>query len=101
MQLGRYNLEEVIGEGEFGQVWRGTLTGEMGFSRPVAIKELHEGLEFDGLALLLFECAPESDPSGSSSAGSSDREFIRSCGDEAGATGDTGEPEDREYPRDC
>ena len=38
MQLGRYTLEEVIGEGGFGQVWRGTLTGEMGFARPVAIK---------------------------------------------------------------
>jgi serine/threonine protein kinase len=47
VQLGRCTLNELIGEGGFGQVWKGAITGEMGFSNPVAVKVLHPGLEID------------------------------------------------------
>jgi|GEM_PF-4548987 len=47
MQLGRYTLQNLIGEGAYGQVWRSVLKGESGFSKSVAVKLLHEKLTQD------------------------------------------------------
>ena len=41
-QLGRYVLEQVLGRGGAGSVHRALLSGPGGFSRPVALKVLHE-----------------------------------------------------------
>jgi ABC-type transport system substrate-binding protein len=37
-RLGRYQLEERLASGGFGEVWRATLEGELGFRKPVALK---------------------------------------------------------------
>ena len=42
MQLGRYTLQKLIGEGAYGQVWKGILQGEGGFSKPVTVKVIRE-----------------------------------------------------------
>ena len=40
VQLGKYRLVKVIGRGGMGEVWEGTLAGEHGFERRVAIKRM-------------------------------------------------------------
>jgi serine/threonine protein kinase len=41
---GRYQLGEIAGRGGMADVWRGTVRGDRGFTRPVAIKQMHPAL---------------------------------------------------------
>jgi serine/threonine protein kinase len=41
---GRYQLVEVAGRGGMADVWRGTVVGDHGFSKIVAIKQMHTAL---------------------------------------------------------
>mgnify|MGYP001286134256 CR=1 FL=1 len=46
MQAGKYRLVKLLGRGGMGEVWEGTLAGEHGFERRVAIKKMlgqHDG----------------------------------------------------------
>lgn len=40
----RFTRDERIGEGGMGEVWRGTISGQHGFARPVALKYVHAAL---------------------------------------------------------
>ena len=40
-----YRLDEVIGKGGFGTVWRGQVAGQHGFVKPVAIKVLNADVD--------------------------------------------------------
>ena len=55
--VGRYRLEERLGGGGMGEVYRGTAFGEAGFTRTVAIKRLRDDLAGDPtfVAMLLDE----------------------------------------------
>jgi eukaryotic-like serine/threonine-protein kinase len=44
MVAGRYELIDVAGRGGMADVWRGRVKGDAGFSRPVAIKQMHAAL---------------------------------------------------------
>jgi len=41
---GRYELVEVAGRGGMADVWRGRVRGDAGFSREIAIKQMHQNL---------------------------------------------------------
>jgi eukaryotic-like serine/threonine-protein kinase len=41
---GRYELVDLAGRGGMADVWRGRVKGDAGFSRPVAIKQMHPAL---------------------------------------------------------
>ncbi|HTE54899.1 MAG TPA: serine/threonine-protein kinase [Kofleriaceae bacterium] len=41
---GRYELHEIAGRGGMAVVWRGTQHGDVGFSRTVALKQMHDHL---------------------------------------------------------
>jgi eukaryotic-like serine/threonine-protein kinase len=41
---GRYELLDVAGRGGMADVWRGRVRGDAGFSRPIAIKQMHASL---------------------------------------------------------
>ena len=55
MQLvGRYRLVRPIASGGMGEVWEGTMAGEAGFSRRVAIKRMFPERESDPAFARMF-----------------------------------------------
>jgi eukaryotic-like serine/threonine-protein kinase len=51
---GRYELIEVAGRGGMADVWRGRVRGDSGFSRDVAIKQMHASLAHQPAYVAMF-----------------------------------------------
>jgi serine/threonine-protein kinase len=51
---GRYELVEVAGRGGMADVWRGRVRGDSGFSREIAIKQMHQNLAVQQLYVAMF-----------------------------------------------
>jgi serine/threonine-protein kinase len=51
---GRYELLELAGRGGMADVWRSRVVGDVGFSRPVAIKQMHRALAEQPLYVKMF-----------------------------------------------
>lgn len=51
---GSYELHEIAGRGGMALVWRGTQHGDVGFRRPVAIKQMHDHLADSDLYVAMF-----------------------------------------------
>ena len=50
----RYELVELAGRGGMADVWRGRVVGDLGFSRTVAIKQMHTALAEQKLYVAMF-----------------------------------------------
>jgi eukaryotic-like serine/threonine-protein kinase len=50
----RYELHEIAGRGGMAVVWRGTQHGDVGFSRTVAVKQMHDHLASSQLYVDMF-----------------------------------------------
>ncbi len=51
---GRYELHEIAGRGGMAVVWRGALRGDLGFLRPVAVKQIHDHLVEQAIYVDMF-----------------------------------------------
>lgn len=51
---GRYELEEIAGRGGMAVVWRGRTRGDLGFARPVAVKQIHDHLASRSIYVDMF-----------------------------------------------
>ncbi|MEZ4368450.1 MAG: serine/threonine-protein kinase [Kofleriaceae bacterium] len=51
---GRYELIEIAGRGGMADVWRGRVRGDHGFTRPIAIKQMHTALGKQPLYVKMF-----------------------------------------------
>jgi eukaryotic-like serine/threonine-protein kinase len=54
MQLGRYQVDELLAKGGMGEVYRGRLVAEHGFERPIVIKMIRTELLANERAALMF-----------------------------------------------
>ena len=50
----RYQLIELAGHGGMADVWRADVVGDLGFRRPIAIKQMHPGLADQPLYVQMF-----------------------------------------------
>ncbi len=50
----RYQLIELAGHGGMADVWRADVVGDLGFRRPVAVKQMHPGLADQPLYVQMF-----------------------------------------------
>jgi serine/threonine protein kinase len=51
---GRYELVEVAGRGGMADVWRGRVRGDSGFSREIAVKQMHQNLAMQSPYVSMF-----------------------------------------------